>query len=268
MRRLCQCRRPAWSTIIALPALPRVKERPTGRGWRGSAREMPGFKFDRSLLQHWRCRMTPGNSSLLPEDVQVFEPTNMLPEYPLLISKTPLRPPQHDAASAVDCTRFAIGLIQKLVEQIVGDADVVGMAKEVLQRLQPFQEVPNLVLGEEALQEFDNVTELLQRNAQTVSLYRSLLCEPFAALSGPYVASFDQLRRSIGDWRQEKSGVLRQRLLPPSARLKPPEKAQRRFGVSLREDLLLRVVEGAWRRRSTALMRYSSFRSADNASFT
>src|SRR3981189_1937102 len=51
MRRLCQCRPPAWSTIIALPALPRAKERLTGRGWRGSAREMPGFQFDRSLQQ-------------------------------------------------------------------------------------------------------------------------------------------------------------------------------------------------------------------------
>jgi hypothetical protein len=58
-----------------------------------------------------KCRMTPANSSPLPEDVQVFEPTNMLPELRLLISKTPLMPTQHDAASAVDCTRFTIGLI-------------------------------------------------------------------------------------------------------------------------------------------------------------
>jgi hypothetical protein len=53
--------------------------------------------------------MTAVNSS--PEDVQVFEPTNMLPELRLLISKTPLMPTQHDAASAVDCTSFTIGLI-------------------------------------------------------------------------------------------------------------------------------------------------------------
>ena len=107
-------------------------------------------------------------------------------------------PTEHDAAGASDRASIAIRRLATLVDEIVGDADVVGMAKEVLQRLQPCQEVPNLVLVEEALQEFDNVTELLQRNAQPVPLCRSLLCEPLAALSGPKVASFDQLRRSIG----------------------------------------------------------------------
>ena len=75
------------------------------------------------------------------------------------------------------------------------------MAKEVLQQPQPIHECSDLILVEEALQEFDDVAELLQRNAQPVSLCRSLFCEPLAALSGSTIASIDQLRRKIGDRR-------------------------------------------------------------------
>jgi hypothetical protein len=39
------------------------------------------------------------------------------------------------------------------------------MAKAVLQQLQPVHECSNLILVEEALQEFDDASELLQRNA-------------------------------------------------------------------------------------------------------
>ena len=99
------------------------------------------------------------------------------------------------------------------------------MTKAVLQQLQPVHECSNLVLVEEALQEFDDVAELLQRNAQSVSLCRSLFCESLAALSGSTIASFDQLRRNSGDGRQEKSGVLRYRLLPPPVGFKPSQKA-------------------------------------------
>ena len=91
----------------------------------------------------------------------MLEPTNMLPEFRFMIGKTPLMPTEHDATCAADCTNFVIGLFLKLVQEIVGDADVVCMAKQVLQRLQSVYESPNLVLVEEALHEFDDVAKLL-----------------------------------------------------------------------------------------------------------
>jgi hypothetical protein len=106
------------------------------------------------------------------------------------------------------------------------------VAKTVLQRLQPVHECQNFDLVEEALLEFDDAAELLQRNAQPVSLCWDLLCKPLAVLSGPTIASFDQPRCNIGDGYQQTSGMLRHRLLAPLARFKPSEKAQRRLGVA------------------------------------
>jgi hypothetical protein len=118
------------------------------------------------------------------------------------------------------------------------------MTKKVLQGLQPIDKCPNLGLVEEALQEFDDVPERLQRNPQPVSLCRGFLCKALAALSSPTIASFDQLRRNIGDRRKQESGALRYRLLSPLARFKPSQQAQHRFGESFREDRLFRIVEG------------------------
>ena len=50
------------------------------------------------------------------------------------ISKAPLVPTKHDAASASDCRNIVVGLFQKLGQQIVGDSNVVCMTKKVLQR--------------------------------------------------------------------------------------------------------------------------------------
>jgi hypothetical protein len=85
----------------------------------------------------------------------------MPPEFRFMIGKAPLMPTEHDATGAADCTNFVIGLFLKLVQEIVSDADVVYMAKQVVQRLQSDYECPNLVLVEEAFQEFDDVAKLL-----------------------------------------------------------------------------------------------------------
>jgi len=51
-----------------------------------------------------------GTSWPSPERVQVFEPTNMLPELRFMISNAPLMPTEHDAASPIDCTDIVNGL--------------------------------------------------------------------------------------------------------------------------------------------------------------
>src|SRR3981081_1271257 len=70
----------------------------------------------RANTQLWdRVSLCPSKSAVhdvmpSPEGVQMFEPTNMLPELRFMISNAPLMPTEHDAASPIDCTNIVIGL--------------------------------------------------------------------------------------------------------------------------------------------------------------
>lgn len=82
----------------------------------------------------FRCpRATNQHFVASPERIQPPEPTNMLFELRVAISKIPLVPSQHKAARAIDHARIVKCCFVKLINEIVGNTDIIHMAEIGLQ---------------------------------------------------------------------------------------------------------------------------------------
>nr|WP_027531816.1 hypothetical protein [Bradyrhizobium sp. WSM3983] len=119
----------------------------------------------------------------------------------MAFSKNPLLPTQRDPSGTIDRANIPICCIADLINDIVGDADVICLAEIVLQRLQTPDKRSNSVLSKQASQKFDDVVQMLQRDTQPVPLRCRKLFEPLATLASLAVLTIDQVGGNIDDRR-------------------------------------------------------------------
>src|SRR5258706_14350381 len=117
----------------------------------------------------------------------------------IAISKNPLVPTKHDPSRTIDRASILICCFANLINEIVGDPDVICITEIVLQRLQKFYERSNSVLVKQASQEFDDVVQMLQCNTQPVPLSCRQLFELLATLPSLAMMPFDQVGGNIDD---------------------------------------------------------------------
>jgi hypothetical protein len=123
----------------------------------------------------------------------------MLSDLRIAIGKNPLMPTQHDPAGTIDRASILICCFANLVNEIMGDPDVICIAEIVLQYLQTIHKRSNSILVKKASQEFDDVVQMLQRNTQLVPLSCRQLFEPLATLASLAMMPLDQIGGNIDD---------------------------------------------------------------------
>src|SRR5205085_6219220 len=129
-----------------------------------------------------------------PERLGVEQPTQMLAQFRLAMHQPMLVPVQHPLSGLGDRAVAGAGACQP-GEDVVPDADVVGLAEIILQPLQSLDEALDRPALIEAGEQLRTVAQLLQRDAQAVALLGRLAGETLAALSRDPPPVLEEARR-------------------------------------------------------------------------